>query len=168
MVSRKLLCFVYVLILVITGSLAIAVPVEVGTGGNSADLYIEWSDGFAAEFIVSFSPPSISGLGLFDIIEAQTTLTTVRDDFGFGVFIDGITFDGHSNIGYGGGEDWWHYWIKESDADWLSPHYGVADRTITDGDSDGWIYGSAGSPTPEPATIALLGFGGLLIRKKRT
>ena len=143
---RRSMCFVF--IFAIMGTSAIAEPVEVGNGDNSADVYIEWSDGYKAEFVVRFSEPNISGLDVFDIIEAQTTLTTVRGDFGFGIFIDGISYEGHSNIGYDGGENWWHFWIKESDGDWLSPFYGVSDRVITDGDSDGWIYGTANEPDP--------------------
>lgn len=155
-------------VLVITSSLAIATPVEVGTGQNSAGLYIEWSDGYIAEFIVDFEDTTITGLGLFDIVEAETPLTTVRGDFGWGVFIDGIAYNGHSNSGYGGGEDWWHYWIKDAgQLEWMAPMFGAADRTVHSGDMDGWIYGRAGEPVPEPCTIILLGLGGLLLSRRR-
>lgn len=154
-------------VMAITSLCATAVPIEVGIGENSAELYIEWSDGYVAEFIVDFESVSVTGLGLFDIVEAQTTLTTVRQDFGWGVFIDGIEFNGHSDIGFGGGEDWWHYWIKDvGETEWTSPAFGAADRILFNGDSDGWIYGRAGA-VPEPATLALFALGGLLLRKRR-
>ena len=169
MASGRLMNWVYVTaVLAVTSSLAIATPVEVGTGDNIADLYIEWSDGYIAEFIVSFEELSVTGIGLFDIVEAETTLTTIREDYGWGIFIDGIEFNGHSNVGYGGGEDWWHYWIKDAgESEWAAPVFGTADRIVYDDDADGWIYGRAGAPIPEPCTIALLGLGGLLLRKRR-
>jgi hypothetical protein len=168
MVWRKFVDLIYVIaVLAIINSVAVAIPIEVGVGENSAELYIEWDDGYVAEFIVDFEDITVTGLGLFDIIEAETTLTTVREDFGWGVFVDGITFNGHSDIGFGGGEDWWHYWIKDAgQTEWISPAFGVADRILYDGDADGWIYGRAGA-VPEPATIALFSLGGLVLRKRR-
>jgi hypothetical protein len=157
-----------VVVLVITSSTAIAIPIEVGTGDNSAGLYIEWGDGYIAEFLVKFEETTVTGLGLFDITEAETSLTTVRSDFGWGVFVDGITYDGHSDTGFGGGEDWWHYWIKDAgEGSWTSPAFGAVDRIVEDGDWDGWVYGRAGAPIPEPATIVLLALGGLLIRGRK-
>ena len=147
-------------------SLAAATPVEVGSGDNSAGLYIEWSDGFVAEFTVSFESATITGLEMFDIVEAGTSLTIVRI-YG-GEFIDGISYQGHTNSGYGGGEDWWHYWTMESGTtEWVSPwDYGAADRIVENGDCDGWIYGRAGE-VPEPTTIALLAVGGLMLKRRK-
>jgi len=164
---RNLICLIVVL--AITGSSAIATPIEVGSGDNSAGLYIEWGDGYIAEFLVKFEETTVTGLGLFDITEAETSLTTVRDDFGWGVFIDGITYDGHSDSGFGGGEDWWHYWIKDAgESFWTSPSFGAVDRIVEDGDCDGWIYGRAGVPIPEPVTIALLALGGIILWRGKT
>jgi hypothetical protein len=149
-------------------SLAIAGQITAGSGQNSVGLYVEWSDGYIADFCVKFDSPTVSGLNLFDIVEAETSLTTLRQDYGFGVFINGITYNGHSNSGYGGGADWWHYWVKNSgQAEWLSPGYGASDRAVYNGDYDGWVYGRDGEPVPEPAAIVLFGLGGLMLRKRR-
>lgn len=145
-------------------------PVSVGSGDNRALVVINFSDGAAYEFDVAFSIVTIGGLDAFDIIEADSTLTTVRQDFGWGVFIDGISYEGHSNVGYLGGEDWWHYWVYDADQDsWVSPELGAAGRTLTDGCADGWVYGSANPPvvTPEPATAGLLAVGGLAMLRRR-
>ena len=156
------------IVILAAGSVVSATPVEVGTGADSAYLYIEWADSFSVDFTINFDTAPTTGLGLFDIIESNTSLTTVRDDLGWGVFIDGISYEGHSNIGFGGGEDWWHYWVKDvGQQDWVSSSVGAGDRDVYDGYSDGWIYGSAGAPVPEPATIALLALGGLMLRKRR-
>ncbi|NLX14892.1 MAG: hypothetical protein GXY44_14755 [Phycisphaerales bacterium] len=141
--------------------------IEVGSGTNSANLYLEFKGVAVFDFLVYFDGTT-TGLGLFDIIEAHTTLTTVRENFGFGVFIDGISYAGYDNNGWGGGDDWWHYWIKDGVNDiWQSPMYGVADRVIADGYSDGWIYGRAGTPIPEPAAVILLACGLLMGSRKR-
>lgn len=143
-------------------------PISVGSGDNHANVYIEFQDSATYLFDVAFDSDSTTGLGLFDIIEAETSLVTVRDDFGWGAFIDGISYDGHSNSGYLGGEDWWHYWVMDPiNPVWISPGYGVADRIIVDGASDGWIYGRAGAPVPEPATAMLLAFSGAIAFRTR-
>ena len=143
-------------------AVAWATPIPVGAGVNNATMAIEFSDGALYEFDICFGATESdteTGLGLFDILEANTSLTTLRTTYTFGTFVDGISYDGHSNSGFYSGEDWWHYWIKDSgDTNWLAPSYGVSDRTITDGDSDGWVYGKAYAPgeAPEPATATLL------------
>jgi hypothetical protein len=137
---------------------------EVGAGVNAASVYIEWSDGFSVEFLVRFGQEesdSTTGLGLMDIIEAETELTTVRDDFGWGEFVDGISYQGHSNAGFGGGDLWWHYWENNAGSrhPWLSSMTGAVDRTVTHGDADAWIYGHGEPPTPPSENPFLAGYG---------
>ena len=88
----------------------------VGSGANQAHVVVAFGDGANFIFDVNFDGAT-TGLGLLDIIEADTTLTTVRQVFSFGTLVDGITFDGHSNIGFGGGDNFWHYWVREEEAD---------------------------------------------------
>lgn len=141
-------------VLLIGTAAAQATAIPVGDGTSQAEVTVEFADGASYVFEVLFDG-STTGLGLMDIVEACTTLTTVRNDFGWGVLVDGISYEGHSNVGYDGGENWWHYWIKAPGGAWESPSYGAVDRTVTDGSSDAWIYGRAGMPAPEPAAVML-------------
>lgn len=144
--------------------------VPVGSGPNLATLVVQFENGAQHAFDVSFAASAVTGLNLFDLIEAETALTTQRLDFGFGLFVDGIAYAGSANSGYGGGEQFWHYWTRDSHLDpWVSSMVGAADRNAAHGAWDGWVYGSALPPAyiPEPASLGLLGFGVALAGARR-
>lgn len=147
--------------------------ITVGSGVNQAELVIEFSSGALFTFEVLFgveSTDTLTGLGLFDIVESETTLTTNRQDFGGSIFIDGITFSGHSDIGFGGDENWWHYWTMDAgELDWSTSFLAANQRIVSDGDADGWVYGKAAPPgiVPEPVTFVGLLAGVLLLRRQR-
>ena len=148
MFSKKMF-YVVVVIAICLAVNVFAVPINVGEGVNSAYLFIEWSGGFVGEFNVSFgqsTDETITGLELFDIIEDQTPIEIVRLDFGWGVFIDGIVYENHVDVGWQGGEDWWHHWIVNQDTGAWEYGLGASDRIIADGYSDGWIYGHDSMP----------------------
>ncbi len=168
MLNIKTLCVSALMILVVSVA-AQGSPIPVGTGDNHAIITVNFSGGGMCVFEVAFSVASISGLEAFDIIEAGSTLTTVRNDFGWGEYIDGISFGPFSNIGFGGGENWWHYYVMdEGDTNWTSPMYGASDRTLADGGADGWVYGSTGMPQiPEPTTMTLLLIGAAAVARFR-
>lgn len=162
--------FVYFLISLVALNQAHASFVPVGSGTNHVSVVVQFSDEATFGFDVGFNTPTVTGFELFDLIESDTTLITTRRDFGFGPFVDGITHDGHSDSGFGGGEDFWHYWVRDSPTDpWGFSSVGVADRTVSDGGWDGWVYGSANAPSliPEPGSFALLGLGTLWLFRRR-
>ncbi|MFH1882915.1 MAG: dockerin type I domain-containing protein [Planctomycetota bacterium] len=154
---RNLVCLIAVL--AITGSSTIATIVSVGSGVNTAGVYIEWSDGFWTEFEVNFGQnetDTITGLGLLQELNSADSIdfTLTTEDWGWGIAIEGIEYvDGgvsHYNPGWVEGEDWWHYWNKDAGAaDWAFASVGGDARIVSDGDMDGWIYGRAGAPTSD-------------------
>ncbi len=138
-------------------------------------MYIEWSDGFVAEFEVSFGESgadTVTGADLMLTLDSELVDFTLEySNWGSeeepDLLVEGIGYLGHYNDGYGGGADWWHYWIKDAgEVEWTSPLYGMSSRIVGDGDMDGWVYGRD-TPVPEPAMIALLAFGGVMLRRKR-
>ncbi len=169
MKMKNLVCLTVVLF---AGSFASATIIEVGTGSNQVGVQIEWADGFIADFEVNFSDASITGEELMFTLESELTNFDLQTtNWGSpeipNYFVDVISFDGHTDGPYGGDENWWHYWIKDAGQAWASPLYGMSDRVLMPDDTDGWVYGSAAAPVPEPATIALLALGGIFARKYR-
>lgn len=151
---------------------AAAIPIEaqVGSGPDLATIVLEFSDGATFGFEVLFDDAvPTSGIDVMQVLEAELPdFSLVLLDFGFGLFIDGIAYAGHADSGFGGGEDFWHYWTRESASEsWLSAQVGAADRLVTDGAWDGWVYGDALPPVPEPGTGVLLGLGVALATRRR-
>jgi hypothetical protein len=153
----SLVCFIAAF--EITGSSAIARPVRVGSGINTAWVYIEWSDGFWTEFEVNFgsnNAATTTGLALLQELDSASSIdfTLTTKDWGWGITIEGMEYVTggvrHYNPGWAGGEDWWHYWNKNAGAtEWSAPSVGSDVRIVSDGDMDGWIYGLAGAPIRE-------------------
>lgn len=126
------------------------------TGGRSLD-------GSDAAFV----PPSDFG--------DAAGLDVVFQVFTFGSFFDGFGYDGSSDLGFGGGEDYWHFWEGTTTATtptgWSAPSVGASDIDVADQSAIGFRYGSALAPlaVPEPGSLALLLAGGgvLLARRRR-
>ena len=175
---RTLLVALAVLAVAATAAQA---TIHVGNGPDHSQLVINFGDGAAYDFDVAYDGP-MTGLGLFDIIEAETTLTTDRTYWPAPYdtwLLNGIAYDGHSdNPPWEAGAPWWHYWIRENAAEpWTSPFdIGFAIRDVVNGTGDGWVLGGfdAGEPIipggggggggggadiPEPATLLLVGLG---------
>ncbi len=142
-----------------------AMPIEIGSGDKAAGIYIEWKDGFGVEFVVRFEQESISGLDLIRRAAADSSLTLDVQSYEWGEMLNGIAYAGHINEGYDGGDDWWHYWVKDPEQDWISPQtYGASERVVADGSWDGWVYGRA--TIPEPAVLIFVGTGVLFVRRR--
>lgn len=153
------------LLVLLAAAPSVALPVEatVGSGGNTANIVIEFGDSASFLFEVLFSGTEISGIDALSVIETALTPTFLVDliDFGpvFGFSVDGVTYGAHSNVGFVDPDGFWHYWTKEAELDsWAFSSVGGSFRMLQDGSWDGWKYGS-GSPVPEPGTAALLAIG---------
>lgn len=155
-------------VLVVAGS-AIGSVIEVGSGGKTAGLVVNFKDGAAYEFRVHFDG-EMTGMGLLDVVEAHSALVVQKQDFGWGVFVDGLAFEGHRNAGYGGGDDWWQYWTRGGvEQEWEASMIGASDRVVLSGQFDGWVYGRATEPVvPEPVGIVFfVATASLLMRRRQ-
>jgi hypothetical protein len=140
---------------VVQTAAAQVVEATVGSGPDLATVAIEFEDGaeFLFEVLFDESAP-LSGLDAMLTLESELpSFSLVLIDFGFGLLIDGIAYNGHSNEGFGGGELYWHYWTRPGELDpWTFSAIGSVDRLLSDGTWDGWVYGSA-LPPREPSLL---------------
>lgn len=91
---------------------------------------------------------------------------------GYATDADDLYNEGWMSAGF------WGYNQSTDGVTWSYAGFGIVDRVLDDGDWDGFSFGAAsagwngGDPTspivPEPISLALLGFGGLLVRLKRS
>ncbi len=126
---------------------------SVGTGDNAASLFVQFEDRSLHEFQYRFDG-TITGYDLLTALDAALDaapdLSVALQDFGYGHFVNALSYQGHSNGSYRGGEDWWHYWNRPADGEWSVSWVGISDRVLSDGDADGFVYGYADAPGALP------------------
>lgn len=145
-----------------------------GTGANQALCLVDFG---ANSYAFGYQwDGAASG---YDMIKSISDNGPVDVTFTYGTFVDGVAYNGDNQSGYNGGENWWHYWVSSDGVAWDSPwDYGAADRVLTNGAWDGWVYGNALAPrmpgaVPEPSSImalfSLIGLSGSakLLRSRR-
>jgi len=118
----------------------------------------------------------VTGMDLLSELSADTSLELAVDDYGFGLFVSGINYDGRD------GEyiwpDWWSYWTSSDGESWTSSSVGACDRLVQHGQWDGWSaadelfteppYSQAPNvPIPEPMSAAFVILGGFVVSRAR-
>ncbi|MEM9416183.1 MAG: PEP-CTERM sorting domain-containing protein [Planctomycetota bacterium] len=178
------------------------VDLATGGGTDYAELVVHFSDDAQVTFGVTFDAVAESWTGT-DLVafvadasggryldgSDTSTFTPPADfgqhagldvvfqtfDFGSGpsTFFDGFGTGGSSDIGFAGGEDYWHFWQGSTGATapsgWAVSNVGTSSVAVVDGGAFGFRYGSALAPleVPEPGTALLLIAGGLAISRRR-
>jgi hypothetical protein len=121
---------------------SVAQPIELGTGDHPANLVVNFKDGANYWFTVPFTPGETAEnawVRADDLSSLEVTLISSE----WGKFVDGVSYDGHSNAHYLEGEDWWHQWQRSGiDQPWTMG-LGVSSHALTDGCWDALVYGSA-------------------------
>ena len=149
---------------------------EGGDGDSSAMIQFDFLVGNSYAIEVAFDEP-ITGQGALDLIAAESN--SVGFDFSydvisysFGDFLVSIDIDQDGQYGDGSTPpyiDYWHYWTADSDTGWAESMIGFSSRVLTDGSSDGWVFGTTDAPAaiPSPATLALAIPAVLMTRRRR-
>ena len=170
---------------VIAGLMLGAVPVaggaivetfQVGTGLLTSTVQVDFSNGNAYSFEVSWQDAGTTGWDLMTTIADE--LDEVSLDFStsqWGVFLEGIGVDDDYEYGVGAGwnegiEDYWHYWTADSASDpWAVSGVGADSRLASDGSTDGWVFLSSDAPftVPAPGALGLLSIAVMGRRRRR-
>lgn len=144
-----------------------------GSGSNEAVVVIDFgTDSYA--FGYKWDGGTTYGKDLMDAVAGAGSFGYTES----GGFLNTISYDTYSNVGENGWPaDWWSYFTSTDGQSWALADVGFALRELSDGDWDGWAHQTTAdwppahlpvTPIPEPAAIALLGLGALLLRKRGT
>jgi len=169
-----------VILLVVSGAMAsgahagLVGSYTVGSGSNSSHLQFDFGNSNTYLYDVRYDGV-LHGDALFAIVAAAQPgfFAYQVQSYSFGEFLTGVTIGADSDSGEGTPPDYldyWHYWTMEPGAaSWTESFIGFADRTVSSGSWDGWVFNSAGTPAavPAPGAIALIACAGLVRRRAR-
>lgn len=146
----------------------------VGSGALSSFVQVEFANRNAYLYEVRYDDAG-TGRDLFAIIAAAQpghfAFETI--EFSFGSALYGILIGADADAGFGTPPeylDYWHYWTREAgDSAWTESWTGFADRSVSDGSWDGWVFGAGTPPVavPAPGSIALLAAGAAAGARRR-
>ena len=142
-------------------SAAIVDTYSVGSGDKSATIQIDFENGngYLINYVWSASAHS-SWDAMLAIDAALPNMSMQYDTYSFGVFLTGVTIGAETNYGQGDVEpyeNYWHFWTKDS-GQWEQAMFGAADRPLTNGNLDAWVFGSSTVPQNIPAPGAAVVF----------
>ena len=147
-----------------------------GTGSHKAALVIDFANSGGTPYAWGYRfDGDKTGLDMIKAIDAlDPNLSFDIVSYSFGDAVNGITYGSLSQSGFID-NSYWSYWTSTSSTNWSSSWVGAGDRSLANGDWDGWSWGdgstaprdNAVAAVPEPATLIALGFGTLLLRRKR-
>lgn len=147
---------------------------QVGSGLLMSSVQIGFANGNEYRFEVSWQGQGVTGWDLMTTIASEVDGFTLQFQTSqWGVFLEGIGFDGDYDWGDGSGwsegiEDYWHYWTADSAADpWVSSMVGADSRQVSDGSMDGWVFLSSDAPATVPAPGGLLLAAMAFTRRRR-
>jgi hypothetical protein len=107
-----------------------------GSGSNEAVCVVSFDPGLDYAFGFRWDGHA-TGFDMLSDIAGAGSLEVVTNDFGWGVFVDGIAYDGHS-AGGAYPTDWLGYFTSEDGINWNVSGAGASDRHVANLDWDGW------------------------------
>ena len=147
---------------------------SVGSGAKTSYLQFDFANSNTYLYAVRYDG-TMRGADLLAIVaSAQPGFFSYETvSFSFGDALLGVTIGSDTNAGFGTPPDYvdyWHYWTRESETTpWIASLIGFADRTVSNGSWDGWVFNSDLRPSTVPAPTAgvLVALVGLAPRRRR-
>lgn len=176
MALRRLIGLIFVSVIASSaGALTYSGGIEY-IAGNEATVAVDFD--FDNSFLFTYKwDGEATGWVALSAIDQAGALDVVATDYGeMGMFVNDLAYPGGQKFDYGEGVyAGWAYYGSSDGVTW-SLNQGVSFRSLSNGDWDSWVWTNydefwnpvrapGEQPIPEPTTIALLGLGGLLLRK---
>jgi len=182
MVSERVISLVFTLGLVTSAAGATYtgdVEYAAGSGSNQATIVVDFD--LDNHFLFSYYwDGEATGWDALSAVDLAGALMVDATNWGeYGMFVDDLVYPGGTKYDYGEGFNvGWAYYVGDNES-WSLDGSGVSFRSLSDGDWDAWVWtnydeswhpvrGPGEQPIPEPISVALLGLGWLLMRRRGT
>jgi hypothetical protein len=147
-----------------------------GSGANKATLVVDFGTGSRA-FDYHWDGVATSWDALHAVDLAGSLGVNASIDPTWGAFVSRITYPGSTAYNYGPAAVGWSYFTSADGSLWNAPGNGASFNTLLNGDWNAWVWSNydadwnivrhpGDAAVPEPMTLALLGFGGVMLRRR--